>query len=171
MQFMFFMTEGILTYSRWFTLLPTSSREVKTRWHWILQASAMTCAYTGLTAITYTKYSNDKPHYTSWHGSLGIIVCGTLALQASGGIIQMYPTILPFTVKRVWLKRLHAFCGSVAFSGGLLVLVLSLYSNWFNGKVDNVYLWGVCCVCPVVVFSAVLFQFVKNHLLQMLRRY
>ena len=171
LQFMFFMSEGILTYSIWFSLIPSSPRDQKTRWHWLLHVAAMICAYTGLAAITYNKYINHFSHYSTWHGFFGIIVCGTLAIQASGGIIQMYPSILPFTIRRVLLKRLHAFSGSVTFSVAMVTLILGLYTTWFSANVENRYIWGVACSCPVVMFSAVFFQFLKNHVVQMFRRY
>ena len=165
------MSEAIMNYSPWFSLIPTSPRDTKTRWHWLVNAAAMICAYTGLACISYNKYINDAPHYTTWHGFAGILVCGTLAIQASGGIIQMYPTLLPFTIKRVILKRLHAFSGSVTFTGAMVTLVLGLYTTWFCANVENAYLWGLCCACPVVIFSTVFFQFVKNHFVQMFRKY
>ena len=168
---MLFMSEAVLSYSAWFSLIPTSPRDTKTRWHWLLNAAAMVCAYTGLACISYNKYINDSPHYTSWHGLFGIIVCGTLAIQASGGIIQMYPSILPFAIRRVLLKRLHAFSGSVTFSVAMVTLVLGLYTTWFCAAVESGYLWGACCVCPVVMLSAVFSQFVKNHIVQMFKRY
>lgn len=168
---MFFMSEGILTFSKWFSLIPFSSRDQKTTWHWLLHSAALIAAYTGLAAISYVKYTNQKAHYTTWHGILGITVCCTLAIQASGGIIEMYPTILPFTIRKVILKRLHAFSGSVTFAIGMATTVLGLYSTWFNANLDNKYLWAMCCACPVVMFSAVFLQFLKNHVSQMFKRY
>ena len=168
---MFFMSEGVLSFSAWFSLYPSAARDIKTRWHWVLLVLTMVSAYSGLAAITYNKIINNKHHYVSWHGFSGIIVCGTLALQASGGLVQMYPSILPFAIRRVILKRLHAFSGTVTFSGAMLTLVLGLYTKWFSGNVASPYLWWACCACPVVMFSAVFFQFVKNHVVQMFTRY
>lgn len=168
---MFFMAEGVLTFSNWFSLIPYSSRDLKNTWHWALHAAALTTAYTGLAAISYVKYTNQKAHYTTWHGLLGINVCCILAVQASGGIVETYPSLLPFTVRKVVLKRLHAFFGTVMFTVAMATTVLGLYSTWFSANVDNQYLWGACCVCPVVMFSAVFVQFVKNHVTLMFKKY
>jgi len=117
-QFVLLMSEAILMYSPMSSLAISSDRADKTRWHWVLQACAVASAYTGLAIITCNKYLNGYPHYTSWHGSIGIFQCGMIALQVSGGILEQFPDILPFKVRLVLLKRMHAFFGMLTFFGG-----------------------------------------------------
>ena len=88
---MFFMSEGVLSFSAWFSLYPSAARDIKTRWHWVLLVLTMVSAYSGLAAITYNKIINNKHHYVSWHGFSGIIVCGTLALQGQWGACSDVP--------------------------------------------------------------------------------
>ena len=158
------MSEALLTFSPWFSLIPSYPRDNKLTWHRALNACCTFSAYGGLGVIIYNKYINNWPHFTSWHGFLGIIVCCTLAVQASGGVIAMNPSLLPFKIKRVILKRMHAFSGTVIFTGAMVTLTLAMYTTWFSANVDNSYIWGACCACPVILFSTIFVQFIKNRL-------
>lgn len=162
LQFMLLMSEGILMFSPWSSLAFNGKWADKTLWHWVLQACAVTAAYTGLAIITCNKYLNGSPHYTSWHGSIGIFQCGVIAIQISGGILEQFPDILPFKVRLVYLKRLHAFFGVLTYFGGLTTLVLGLYSSWFVANVDGL-LWKACCGCPVVLAVVVLIQVARSR--------
>lgn len=159
------MVESILLFSPWVSVGLATTRKDKIFWHWCLHSSALACAYTGLGVITYNKVLNRSPHYTSWHGFLGIIVCCSLAVQASGGIIEMYPSLLPFKIRKVVLKRLHAFSGTVTFTGAMVVVTLGLYSNWLTANVSNAVIWSILCCCPSLIWVIVIGQFVRNHIL------
>ena len=168
---MVLMMEAIVIFSPWFSVgLGGSSHNGKVFYHWVLQACGLACAYVGLGVISYNKFINGYPHYTSWHGFMGILVCCSLAVQACGGIIELYPTALPFKVRKVILKRLHAFSGTVTFTGAMITLVLSLYSNWFLNQVSNILLWTALAACPVLILIIVIGQFARNHLSLMFRR-
>ena len=106
---------------------------------------------------------NGTRHYASWHGLSGLILCGVVALQISGGIVEQYPDILPFKVRLVILKRLHAFFGMVTYFGSLSVLTLGLYSSWFVANVDQFIVWKVCFASPMLLGLTVLVQVVRNH--------
>lgn len=168
---MVLMVEAILLFSPWFSLSKATPRNDKIFYHGFLHGCALVCAYTGLAAITYNKYRNQSSHYTSWHGFLGIIVCCAIAVQASGGIIELYPSLLPFTIRKVILKRLHAISGTIVFGGAMIVIVLSMYTTWFSANVPNIVVWGFCCSCPVIIVVAVIIQFIRNHLLLMVKTF
>lgn len=165
------MMEAIVFFSPWFTLNPSLPRDTKTFWHWFLHSLSIVCAYTGLAVITVNKHNNNSPHYTTWHGVFGIIVCCCITIQASGGIIEMFPSLLPFKVSRVILKRLHAVSGTVTYIGAMVTVVLGLYSKWFTSNVTNIVVWSVLCCCPVVMLLIVLVQFIRNHFMLMIGRY
>ena len=82
----------------------------------------------------------------------------------------MWPEILPFKLRLVTLKRLHAVSGMCSYLGALSALVLSLYSNWFVANVQNTYMWLACLGCLVLLGLAVVVQVVRNHLLLLLRQ-
>lgn len=168
-QFVLLTSEAILMYSPMSSLAISSDRADKTRWHWVLQACAVVSAYTGLAVITCNKYLNRYPHYTSWHGSIGIFQCGMIALQVSGGILEQFPDILPFKVRLVLLKRMHAFFGMLTFFGGLTTVTLGLYSSWFVANVHNL-LWKACFSCPTVLAVTVLVQVARSQFSWIWRR-
>lgn len=169
LQFMLLMSEAILMFSPWSSLAFNGKWADKKLWHWVLQACAVTAAYTGLAIITCNKYLNGSPHYTSWHGSIGIFQCGVIAIQISGGILEQFPDILPFKVRLVYIKRLHAFFGVLTYFGGLTTIVLGLYSSWFVAHVDSP-LWQACCGCPVVLAVVVLIQVARSQFSWIWRR-
>lgn len=165
-KFIVLMAEALLLYSPWFSPLRDSPRNDKTRWHWVIQTCAMCCAYTGLAAISYNKYLKGSVHYSSWHGLTGIVVCCLLAVQASGGILTMYPEILPFKIKRAFMKFAHASSGTcVTFSGAMVAVTLGLFSSWFSTNVHNPVIWGLCLACPIIVEFCVALQYIRNYVL------
>ena len=165
------MSEAVLLLSPWFSVIPGLDHRTTTLWHWVLQGCALACAYTGLAVITYNKYQNRYPHYTSWHGTAGIIVCCLLAFQVSGGILLLYPAILPFSISKANLKRMHALSGTLVFGGAMATLVLGLYSSWFSGSVQHWLMWRACAVCPPLLFLLVLLQFGRNYVKPFFSKY
>ena len=74
----------------------------------------------------------------------------------------MYPEILPFKIRLVTLKRIHALFGTLIFIGGMAVLSLGLYTTWFVANTDaNV--WTFCVGCLALIGLYVFAQVVKNH--------
>ena len=168
---MILMAESILIFSPWFSPMMNSPRNDKTRWHWVMQACGMCCAYTGLAIISYNKYINKALHYTTWHGFAGIIVCCLLAVQASNGIVAMYPEVMPIKMKRAIIKRMHAFSGtSVTFTGAMLTIGLALYSSWFTANIKNHVVWCMSLACPIIIVCAVTAQFIRNYVLLLFRK-
>ena len=165
------MSEAVLLFSPWFSIIPGLAHKPTVLWHWVLQGCALACAYTGLAVITYNKYTNNYAHYTSWHGTVGIIVCCLLAFQVSGGIILFYPDILPFSISRAILKRMHALSGTLVYSGAMTTVVLGLYSAWFSGSVQHWLVWRACVACPSLLFFLVLLQFGRNYVKPFFTKY
>lgn len=162
-QFAVLMTEAIYIFSPWSSpMLRGGDRVTKVQWHWVLNGSAVVSMFTGFAIITANKMINGSPHYTSWHGLAGLILCSVVMIQTSGGLVELYPDILPFNVRLVVLKRLHAFFGMVTFFDGLSVVTLGLYSSWFVANVD-ILIWKMCFICPILLGITVLVQVVRNH--------
>ncbi len=156
------MPEAILLFSPWSSPVP-SPHSSKVRWHWLLQAAMAVSALTGFIVITANKIINGAPHYTSWHGTLGVYLLGGVTFQLSGGLLHMYPEIMPFKVRMVTMKRLHALFGTVMFTVGIGVVSLGLYSSWCVANMDE-NLWMFCAVCLGVTQLYVLAQVLRNYL-------
>lgn len=157
------MSEAILLFSPWSSPINRlGARSSKVRWHWSLQACAVVSSLTGIVIITSNKIINSYSHYTSYHSIFGIFLSSYVFIQTSGGIALMYPEILPFKVRLVALKRLHAFSGTVTYFGGLTTLTLGLFSSWFVANTDPV-LWKVCFACPILLAGSVLLQVIRNY--------
>ena len=157
------MSEALLLFSSYSSPAHGSPRSGKVRWHWLLQACALASAYTGLAVISTNKMLNSKQHYTTWHGTMGISVCAVVAIQAAGGISLMWPDILPFQLRRVTHKRLHAVCGAAVYCGALCTMGLGLYSAWFVASVANTAVWGACMGSLAVLAVTTVVQVTGNH--------
>ena len=70
-QYGLFMLEAILIFSPHSSLLSSSARSVKVKYHWLLQVVANVLIALGFVAIYYNKNINSKPHFTTWHGCVG----------------------------------------------------------------------------------------------------
>ena len=140
-----------------------SPRASKVQWHWVLQACSLLSAYTGLAVITARKVQAGKQHYTTWHGVMGISVCGSIALQAAGGIAVMWPGALPFKARPVVLKRLHAVCGVANYCGALLTLFLGLYSTWFAATAASNVVWTLCSASLLLLAFTLPLQVAYNY--------
>jgi cytochrome b-561 domain-containing protein 2 len=160
--FVLLMSEAILLFAVWSSPVHGYSRASKIQWHWVLQACSLLCAYTGLAVITANKVQAGKQHYTTWHGMAGITVCGSISAQAAGGIAIMWPGVLPFKVRPVVLKRIHAAFGVANYCGALLVLLLGLYSTWFVASAANSVVWNTCAISLLLLALALPIQVAYN---------
>lgn len=157
------MSEAILLFSPWSSpITKMGVRSSKVRWHWILQGCGLLSSFTGIVIITANKIINSSPHYSSYHGIMGMLLSGFVFFQTSGGILGMYPEILPFKVRPVTLKRLHASFGALTYLGSLATLTLGLFSSWFVANADPM-LWKVCVACPALLGLSVLIQVFRNY--------
>ncbi len=162
-QYAVLMSEAILFYSPWSSpITQLSARSSKVRWHWILQACSLVSSFTGLVIITANKMINSYSHYSSYHGTIGIFLSGFVFVQTSGGIVEMYPEILPFKVRLVVLKRLHALFGVLTYFCALTTLTLGLFSSWFVANADPI-MWKVCLACPTLLGCFVMVQVFRNQ--------
>lgn len=158
-------------FSPWSSPVASSGgRPSRVRWHWVLQACAAGSAYTGLAVITVNKYLNGYPHYTSWHGTAGVLLCGVVALQIAGGIAVQDPDLLPFKLRPVLLKRLHAVSGTATYLGGLTTVFLALHSSWFVANVPGSTVWAASVAVLAVQAAYVLVQIARNHVAPMFKR-
>lgn len=163
-QIILLMSEAVLLFSVWSSPVQSLNRASKVQWHWVLQASCLACAFTGLAVITANKVQAGKQHYTTWHGLVGITVIGSMVIQATGGIVIIWPELLPLKVRRVTLKRLHATYGVMNYCGAVLALFLGLYSTWFLSSVANTVIWTLCAASLAFLVITLPLQVAYNYI-------
>ncbi|XP_039972476.1 cytochrome b561 domain-containing protein 2 [Xiphias gladius] len=148
LAFSFFMTEAILLFSPDGSPIKRFPHKTKGRVHWILQCLCVSCAVLGLVAIAYNKHLNGKPHFTSWHGLLGLLTVCVVALQSLAAVPLIYHSLA-----KGWslakLKRYHAASGLVTYLLGSVSLLLGLCSAWFTASVGE-YAWYLSALCPAL---------------------
>lgn len=152
----FFMTEAILVFSPHGSLIKSFSHKAKGGAHWILQGLSASCAVLGLAAISYNKHLNAKPHFTSWHGLLGLLAVCLLGLQSLAAMPLIYHSLA-----KGWslakLKRYHAASGLVTYLLCSVSLLLGLCSAWFTASVKE-YTWYLSALCPALSVLVIMNQ-------------
>ena len=140
------MFEGLLVFSPHSSLISPKNRIARVTWHWVILTAAVLSALVGTAAIYYNKHINNKPHFTTWHGYIGIISFIYFGLQAIGGIVAKYPRLLLPNFKIVDIRLYHVVSGIVAIVLVNSTLYLSLYSAWFNKNVEGIRWYTCACV-------------------------
>lgn len=147
-QFSFFMTEAILLFSPHGSPIKRFPHKTKGRVHWVLQCLCVSCALLGVAAISYNKHLNGKPHFTSWHGLLGLLTVCVVTLQSLAAVPLIYHSLA-----KGWslakLKRYHAASGLITYLLGSASLLLGLSSAWFTASVRE-YAWYLSALCPAI---------------------
>ncbi|KAK2915093.1 cytochrome b561 domain-containing protein 2 [Channa argus] len=162
LAFSFFMTEAILIFSPHGSLIKRFPHKTKGRVHLILQCFGVSCAVLGLSAISYNKFLNDKPHFTSWHGLLGLLTLCVLGLQSLAAVPLIYHSLA-----KGWslakLKRYHAASGLVTYLLSSVSLLLGLCSAWFTASVGE-YTWYIAAVGPALSALVIMNQVTSAYM-------
>lgn len=162
LAFSFFMTEAILVFSPDSSLLRSFSRKVRVRTHWILQLLSSLCAILGLGFIYYNKIVHGKPHFSTWHGLVGLLTVLWALIQNVGGITLLYPKLMQrWTLST--RKLYHATSGLLGYLLGCTSLFLGMCSLWFNASVTGAS-WYLCALCPLLTGLVVMNQVSNAYL-------
>ncbi|KAM3914215.1 transmembrane reductase CYB561D2 [Leptodactylus fuscus] len=162
LAFSFFMTEAILVFSPDSSLMRSFSRKARVRAHWILQLLCALCASLGLGIIYYNKSVHGKPHFSTWHGLLGLLTVLWALVQNAGGVTLLYPKL----VQRWTLstrKLYHATSGLLGFLLGCTSLFLGMCSLWFSANVTGGS-WYLLALCPLLAGLVVMNQVSNAYL-------
>ena len=95
---------------------------------------------------------NDKFHFVSWHGLLGVITVIYMVLQCCGGLNLLYPQTAVRFLRLVSLKQLHATSALLLYTLAVAALVTGMLSRWFVASVTGTS-WYMSAVCPVLVLT------------------
>ncbi|KAF9072969.1 hypothetical protein BDP27DRAFT_1381964 [Rhodocollybia butyracea] len=135
---MFLITYGIMT------LQPTSQPRTKaaglSRHQGAILFLGLPALLTGTFAIIMNKIDAGKPHFISWHSTLGIIAAGWIVFQVCIGGASVWLNGKAFggpnKAKSVW--KWHRFSGYVLFP--LLLITVNLGGALSNWGQKNVWL-------------------------------
>lgn len=155
------MFEAITVFSAHSSLIPRASRPYKAKVHWILQTLAAAFGGAGFAVIFVSKNVNDKPHFVTWHGTLGLITMIYVAVQCLAGTVVMNPAWAP-SIKLSQLKLYHATSGLCLYTLACTTIVLGLYSNWFMRNVRGTS-WYACIGVVAILILAVMNQIVTAY--------
>jgi len=111
----------------------------------------------GFVVIYYNKSINNKPHFVSWHGLLGVITVVYIVLQCCGGLNLLYPQTAQRFIRLVSLKQLHATSALLLFTLAVGTLVTGMLSRWFAATVTGTS-WYMCAVCPMLILTVLASQ-------------
>ncbi|XP_013388383.1 cytochrome b561 domain-containing protein 2-like [Lingula anatina] len=162
--FTFLMVEAILAFSPESSMLSKAEHKTKVMVHKILQILCGVCAATGVSVIVYNKILHNKPHFTSWHGFLGIMTVGYLVMQILIGMVGFvwFPDILRSYMSLFQQKLLHATSGIILYLMVSVSLMLGMLSNWFTSNVTG-SAWYVCFMCPLWLALIVALQTTNSY--------
>lgn len=156
------MTEAILLFSPHGSPIKKLPHKTKGRVHWVLQGLCVSSAVLGLAAISYNKHLNGKPHFTSWHGLLGLLTVCVVCAQSLAAAPLVYQSLA-----KGWslakLKRYHAASGLITYLLGSASLLLGLCSTWFSASVRD-YTWYLTALCPALSAFVVMNQVSRAYM-------
>lgn len=132
------MWEGLLVFNKESSLFVNVARPTKVLIHQVLNIAAVIFSILGFIIIYYNKHLNEKPHFTTWHGTFGLVTVVCVTLQSLGGDVVKYDWLRKFLRVKMslgTLKIYHATSGLVVFTLVVTTMVLALYSTWFSSQV------------------------------------
>lgn len=156
------MTEAILLFSPEGSPIKSFSHSTKVGIHRLLQGLCASCAVLGFAAIFYNKHLTDKPHFTSWHGLLGLLTMCAVVAQSLAAMPLGYPSLA-----KGWslakLKRYHAASGIVTYLLASGSLLLGLCSAGFSASVSE-YTWYLSALCPALGATVIMSQVSRSYM-------
>ena len=127
----------------------------------------------GFGAIYLNKEIAGKKHFTTWHGTFGLLTCVGVLLAGAGGLLAKYNHLVKDYVRPINVKLYHATGAMLGekvainnaskylimpifavFSAAMVTMCLACYSNWFKNRVDG-YLWRCMFWSPIVLMICV----------------
>lgn len=153
--FAFFMVQAILVFSPESSLIASKDRATKVTVHGILQFTALICALCGSACVYFNKERLGRPHFTSWHGTMGAVTICYFTVQVIGGInAKLYPSFIAKLITRAKLKMFHATSGLIVFLCGMVTVSLGMLSAWFTQKVQQGLQYSCLAVVAMLALSA-----------------
>ncbi|OSD01668.1 hypothetical protein PYCCODRAFT_1412440 [Trametes coccinea BRFM310] len=150
-------TYGILT------LQPTSQAKTKaaglTRHQLAILALGVPAITLGTVAIVYRKYLHESAHFTTWHGTIGIVSVAWMVVQIilGAGSVWFGGRLFGGNPKAKLVWKYHRLSGYLLFPLFLLAAHLGgAWSNWSTGNSPYVVRLLAYTISPIVTFAAIL---------------
>lgn len=160
------MFEALMVFNKESSLFLSAAHGTKVLAHHCLQVFAIVSSILGFTAIYINKNRYDKPHFTTWHGLLGIITVCSIPMAAIGGNMIKYKGLRDALKVRQSLgdlKIMHATGGLMVFTLVMTTMMLGLYSDWYTSQVNDI-IWYASLLCVSFMAMLVMNQVVAEYL-------
>ncbi|KAH9854075.1 hypothetical protein C2E23DRAFT_819456 [Lenzites betulinus] len=158
-------TYGILT------LQPTSQPRTKaaglTRHQVVILALGVPSIALGTLAIVIRKSLHGHPHFTTWHGIIGIVSVAWMVIQilVGGGSVWFGGRLFGGNPKAKMLWKYHRLSGYTLFPLFLFTAYLGgAWSNWTTGNSPYVVRLLAFTISPIVLLSAVLVRMRRSKM-------
>lgn len=132
--FVLLVCQAIMVFSRESGLFVSSPRSEKHTLHAILNAFAFVSILFGIGAVYLNKEINNKKHFKTWHGKLGLATFVLLLGSVVGGVVNKYNQYFKRLIKPATVRIYHATFGMIVFVLAMTTVALATYSNWFRNR-------------------------------------
>ncbi|XP_045616924.1 transmembrane reductase CYB561D2 [Procambarus clarkii] len=130
------MTEAVFMFSK-SGLAAGRVHSTKITAHWVVLILVATVHGVGFAAIYYNKELNNKPHFVSWHGCVGLAASVLLWVQLNAGVFAKYPKLLKSIMQVKTVKANHGLFGMFMFTTSMVTIVLGLCTTWFQDNASR----------------------------------
>ncbi|RNA36289.1 cytochrome b561 domain-containing 2 [Brachionus plicatilis] len=128
-----FLFQAILVFSKESSLFSGVKHKNKVTLHWILNALGVFSILVAYAAIYYHKEEIERPHFKSWHGTIGIFTIGYTVIQfIAGHNLTIFNFFIRKFVKYQSLCMYHATSGTFLYVLACVSISLGICSNWFS---------------------------------------
>lgn len=147
MQFLFLMTEAILTFSANSYLARNLKHKERMTVHGALQFAAGACFLIAFISIYNHKLNNGREHFISWHAILGLTTCILMIGTTCGGILARYAFIISRLIRPVYMKIIHSSFGIITYILAMITLCLGFHTRLFRNHINEVLIsWLIALV-------------------------
>ncbi|KAK7075181.1 hypothetical protein SK128_000575 [Halocaridina rubra] len=159
--FILSMTEALFIFSK-NGLASGSLYSTRITMHWLVISLVAVTHGLGYAAIYYNKIVNNKPHFISWHGWIGLAASILFWIQLSLGIFAKYPKLLQRFLEAKKVKASHALYGMLIFLTGMSAMILGLWSTWFATNASLIAFYLALGLC-LLLSGTIGLKFIKKH--------
>jgi hypothetical protein len=126
------MAEAVMIMSQDNVMASKLSHQARVQMHWMLQAGAAACIFSGFLVIVINKNKHNKNHFQSWHSVIGLVFLVFVGITSSGGVITLYSIRLKQYLKPAKMKLIHNLAGALTFAIGVVTEIFGVYTLWFS---------------------------------------